>query len=62
MIFGRMTPQNRRKAQAQIVTGMLALAVASIALTKFHNDFLSGLGFGFGVPMISLGVYNFRRH
>ncbi len=61
MIFERMTPQKRRKAQAQIVIGLFALTVASIALTRFHNDFLSGLGFGVGVPMISLGVYNFRR-
>ena len=56
-----MAQQLHRKAQAQIVIGVFALAIASITLTEFHNDFFSGLGFGIGVPLLLLGIYKIRR-
>jgi multisubunit Na+/H+ antiporter MnhG subunit len=51
-----MAEASPRKAQAQIAIGMLALVFASIALTRFHSDFLAGFGTGIGVSLLVFGV------
>jgi hypothetical protein len=55
--------QARRKAQAQIVIGMSALAVSSVMLTRLHSnfDFYYGLGFGVGMGLLMLGIYTLKR-
>lgn len=50
----------RHKPQAWIVIGMAALAFAT-TMIRFDNDFLMGLGFGIGLPMLAAGVYAIRR-
>ncbi len=51
----------RRKVQIPICIGMFFLAAASILLTRFHLDFLSGIGFGIAIPTIAFAVYSMRR-
>ena len=51
-----------KRAQARIVIGMGSLAFAATALTTLHSDFLGGLGFGFGMPLIGLGIIALRRN
>ena len=51
-----------RTAQAHIVVGMFALALASAALNRIDNDFLPGLGYGVGIGLLALGIYKMRRN
>ena len=43
-----------------IVVGMAAQVFATMMM-RFDNDFLTGLGFGFGVSLLGLGVYSIRK-
>lgn len=49
------------KARALMITGMSVLTVSSTMLTRPHNDFIYGLGFGIGIGLLMLGIYNLRR-
>jgi hypothetical protein len=46
----------------KIIIGVCVLALASIAFQWLHNDFLGGLAFGAGLPLILLGLSEKRRH
>lgn len=52
----------QRKAHASAVIGMFAMAFSTAMMTKFHNDFLAGLGFGLGVPLLLVGIRALSRH
>ena len=56
-----MAEQSHPKARTQIILGMVALALASIALTKFHSDFLAGFGTGIGISLLVFGVRSLVR-
>jgi hypothetical protein len=46
--------------QAPIVIGIIALAVAGIAL-RLHLDFLAGVGFGIAIPSFFIGFRSLQR-
>jgi|GEM_PF-5874919 len=48
-------------AHALIITGLSVLTISSAMLTRQHNDFTNGLGFGVGIGLLMLGIYGFRR-
>lgn len=52
---------HRLSWQRQIVIGVFALALASIAFQWLHQDFLGGLAFGVGLPLVLLGILAKRR-
>ena len=55
-----MAEQSHPKARTQIILGMVALALASIAF-KLHSDFLAGLGTGIGIALLVFGVRSIVR-
>lgn len=57
-----MMQRIQRKAHASVVIGMFAMAFSTAMMTKFHNDFLAGLGFGLGVPLLLVGIRALSRH
>jgi hypothetical protein len=48
--------------KTKIVVGVFILAFASIAFQWLHNDFLGGVAFGIGLPLVLLGLSAKRRH
>lgn len=55
-----MEPSNRRKGQAAIFAGMVACA-ASVVLSRFGLDFLSGVGLGISLGLFFFGFRAFFR-
>ena len=55
-----MPPLGRKKGQAAIFAGMVAIA-ASVILRRFGLDFLSGLALGISLGLFFLGFRAFYR-